>query len=230
MLEQGKHRRTIRSYVRREGRITRAQERALKEWWPRFGLVPDDETLAFEKIFGRRAPVILEIGFGNGTSLLESAELNPELNFLGVEVHRPGVGRLLRELAARDMRHIRVVAADAREVLARNIADASLAAVHVFFPDPWPKKRHRKRRLVQPDFAALVARRLERGGLFHSATDQPDYADHMLSVLSAEPLLENAAGVGRYADRPRARPLTKFEQRGRRLGNEVRDLLFRRID
>lgn len=229
MIELAEHRRTIRSYVRREGRITRAQERALKELWPRYGLDLPGGTLEFNQIFGRRAPVVLEIGFGNGASLIERAELNPAQNFLGVEVHRPGVGRLLRELAARSFGHVRIVVADAREVLAQNIADASLTAVHVLFPDPWPKKRHHKRRLVQPEFAALIARRLEIGGTFHLATDHPDYAEHMLSVLSAEPLLENVAGAGRYADRPPWRPLTKFERRGRRLGNEVRDLLFRRV-
>lgn len=227
MPEVSKPRRPIRSYVRREGRMTDAQRRAMVELWPRYGVEPGDGALDFAAVFGRDAPVVLEIGFGNGETLAALAAANPQTNYFGIEVHRPGVGGLLRRLAAADISNVRVMVADAKEILARQVPDASLAAVHLFFPDPWPKQRHHKRRLVQADFVALVGRKLMPGAAFHLATDWCDYAHHMMAVLSASDVLENVAGAGRFAERG-DRPPTKFERRGARLGHGVWDLLFRR--
>lgn len=223
-----KPRRPIRSFVRREGRITPAQARALEELWPRYGVAADDTPLDFPALFGRRAPVHVEIGFGNGAALADMAAAHPENNYLGIEVHRPGVGTLLRRLAADGLSNVRIISADATEVLARQIPDDSLSAVYLFFPDPWPKQRHHKRRLVQPDFTALARRKLKIGGTLHLATDWADYAEQMLAVLTNAEGLENVAGAGNYAPRPPARCLTRFEQRGQRLGHEVRDLVFQR--
>src|SRR3989304_3879032 len=194
MSEIARPLRSIRSFVRRESRITPAQTRALKQLWPRYGIVEGATALDLSTVFGRSAPVILEIGFGNGEALAATAAAHPENNYLGIEVHRPGAGSLLRRLEAQDLHNVRVMLSDATEILAQRIADASLSAVHLFFPDPWPKKRHHKRRLVQPDFAALVARKLEPGGYFHLATDWPEYAEHMTLVLS------QAAGLAAVSD------------------------------
>ena len=221
-------RRPIRSFVRREGRITKAQERALTELWPRYGVDAGDAPLDFRALFGRAAPVHVEIGFGNGDVLAAMAARHPEYDYLGIEVHRPGIGALLRRLEAAGLGNARVMRADAKEVLARNIPDAALSAVYIFFPDPWPKKRHHKRRLIQPEFAELVRRKLQPGGMLHLATDWRDYAEQMLDVLSQTPGFENTAAAGAFAPRPEERPLTKFEQRGKRLGHEVYDLSFRR--
>ncbi len=227
MAEASLARRPIRSFVRREGRMTDAQRRAMVELWPRYGVEPGDGILDLPGLFGRGAPVVLEIGFGNGETLAALAVANPQINCLGIEVHRPGVGSLLRRLAAADISNVRVMVADAKDVLAHRLADGSLAAVHLFFPDPWPKKRHHKRRLVQADFVALVGCKLGPGGVFHLATDWPDYAHQMMAVLSASDALENVAGTGRFAERG-DRPPTKFERRGARLGHGVWDLVFRR--
>lgn len=218
--------RGVRSYVLRQGRITSAQQRALATLLPKYGLDPNCGLFDFAAIFGREARRTLEIGFGNGAALLALARARPGEDFLGIEVHRPGVGRLLLALEAEAIGNVRVICADAREVLAANIPDASLDAVLVYFPDPWPKKRHHKRRLVQPDFAALVARKLKPGGRLALATDWPDYAAHMLAVLESCAQLRNLAGG--YAPRPPERPLTRFERRGLGLGQPVRDLLFER--
>ncbi len=219
-------RRPIRSFVRREGRMTPAQRRALEELWPRYGLDASDAPFDFTRIFGRRAPIVLEIGFGDGEALAATATAHPENDYLGIEVHRPGVGALLRRLAEQNLANVRVVVADAKEVLTARIPDGSLAAVHLFFPDPWPKQRHHKRRLVQPDFAALLARKLAPGGYFHVATDWQDYAGHVAAVLAHTP--------GMIADMTRAdaftRPPTRFERRGHRLGHAVRDLVYRRSE
>ncbi len=220
--------RPIRSFVRREGRITPSQKRALHELWPRYGIEPGDTPLNFSEVFERRAPVILEIGFGNGDSLCAMAMAEPQKNFLGIEVHRPGVGKLLHSLAASQANNVRVVIDDAKDVLAARIPESSLAAVQLFFPDPWPKTRHRKRRLLQPDFVELVRTKLEPGGQFYLATDVCDYAEQMLAVLTAAPGFENLAAGGSFAPRPDFRPLTKFERRGQRLGHSVWDLIFRR--
>ncbi len=222
------HPRGVRSYVRRQGRMTPGQQRAFAELMPRYGVVLGDVPLDLTQLFGRRAPVTLEIGFGMGDTLLEMAAAAPERDFLGVEVHRPGIGRLLAGLEARSLGNVRVIEGDAVQVLERMLGDGVLERVLLLFPDPWPKKRHHKRRLLQAAFVELAARRLVEGGLFHAATDWAPYAEQMREVLEASPSLENCAGPGTYAPRPAYRPLTKFERRGVALGHAVFDLLYRR--
>ena len=222
----------IRSYVLRAGRVGSGQARALAELGPQFMLPYQSTVLDLDAAFGRAAansnpaPLILEIGFGMGEGLAEIAAVHPENDYLGVEVHTPGVGALLKQLGERGLTNVRVIQHDAVEVLTRMLAPASLAGIHIFFPDPWHKKRHHKRRLIQPPLVSLLASRLQAGGYIHLATDWQDYAEQMLAVLSAEPALQNTAGD--YAPRPDTRPLTKFEQRGLRLGHGVWDLVFRR--
>lgn len=220
--------RPIRSFVRRESRMTASQKHALKELWPRYGVGTGAGPLDFDAVFGRQAPVILEIGFGNGDALRASAMVNPQNNYLGIEVHRPGIGTLLRQLEASGIENVRVMHADAAEVLMTAIPDDSLTAVCLFFPDPWPKKRHHKRRLVQPEFAVLVRRKLKPGGYFHLATDWEEYAVHMRAVLSQTPGLVEVTGQERFSSLSHGRPLTKFEMRGRHLGHGVQDLVFER--
>jgi tRNA (guanine-N7-)-methyltransferase len=221
-------RRRIRSYVLRAGRMTDGQQRALQQGWPRWGLEYGEGTLDFDAAFGRAGPRILEIGFGMGLSLLEMARDAPATNFIGVEVHNPGVGKLLHGMQERGVDNIRIYCHDAVEVLRDCIPDDSLDAVHIYFPDPWHKKRHHKRRLVQPAFVALVAGKLKPGGILHLATDWENYAEQMMAVLTAAPGLSNTCGDGRFAPRPEYRPLTKFELRGERLGHGVWDLIFTR--
>jgi tRNA (guanine-N7-)-methyltransferase len=228
MPEEQAPRRAIRSFVRREGRITEAQKRALEELLPRYGVAPGEAPLDFVALFGRDAPVHVEIGFGNGEALAAMASAHPENNYLGIEVHRPGVGALLRRLEAEGLANVRVASTDAKELLARRIAEGSLSAVYIFFPDPWHKQRHHKRRLVQAEFVALLARKLKPGGLLHLATDWEDYAQHMLAVLAGTAAFENTAEPGSFTPRPESRTLTRFERRGHRLGHGVRDLVFRR--
>jgi tRNA (guanine-N7-)-methyltransferase len=220
--------RKIRSFVRREGRITTAQQRALKELWPRFGI--DSHTMIdLPALFGRDAPVTLEIGFGNGDTLLAMAQASPETDFIGIEVHRPGLGRLLLALEEQQISNVRVMRDDAVEILQRCLPDHCLQRVLLFFPDPWHKKRHHKRRIVQPGFVELLARKLQQGGILHMATDWENYAQHMLEVVSASSAFRNCAGPGQYSEKPEYRPITKFELRGRRLGHGVWDLLFERV-
>ena len=219
----------IRSFVRRAGRLTDAQANAVTQHWRTFGLSPDG-LLDFDAVFGRRAPRFLEIGFGMGDALLELAAANPGHDYVGVEVHEPGIGRLLRGLSDQQLNNVRVIRGDAADIVRKHIADASLAGVLVFFPDPWPKKRHHKRRLIQSGFTQLLADKLECGGQLHLATDWDDYACQMLSVLGAQPQLCNLAGNGCFARRPDSRPMTKFEIRGVRLGHGIWDLLFERAD
>jgi tRNA (guanine-N7-)-methyltransferase len=216
----------IRSYVLRQGRMSPAQRRALDALGARHAIPFAKERLDARQVFGRVAPLVLEIGSGMGETTAAIAAADPATDFIAIEVHGPGVGSLLRRIEAGDLANLRVIRHDAVEVLEHMIADASLAGIHLFFPDPWPKKRHHKRRLVQPAFAALAARKLAPGGTLHAATDWQDYAEQMLAVLSAEPLLENTAAG--FAPRPALRPLTKFEARGVKLGHEVRDLVLRR--
>ncbi|MBK1702225.1 tRNA (guanosine(46)-N7)-methyltransferase TrmB [Thiococcus pfennigii] len=221
--------RPVRSFVLREGRLTAAQERAFATLWPRFGIDwQPGRPLDLPAAFGNDRPVVLEIGFGNGESLATMAEQAPGRNFLGIEVHRPGVGHLLLEIERRGLTNLRLLRHDAVEVLARGLAPASLAGVQLFFPDPWPKTRHHKRRILTPAFVERLARVIAPGGTLHCATDWEPYAEQMLEILSASEPFENTAGPGRYAERPPTRPLTRFEQRGQRLGHPVRDLIFRR--
>jgi tRNA (guanine-N7-)-methyltransferase len=203
-----------------------AQQRAIDTLLPRLGIPYRASPLDFTACFGRSAPVVLEIGFGMGDTTAQIALAQPEVDFIGVEVHAPGVGSLLRRLDEAGMTNVRVIQHDAVEVVRDMIAPATLSGVHVFFPDPWPKKRHHKRRLLQAPFVALLASRLAPGGYLHVATDWEEYAEQILAVLTAEPLLSNT-GEG-FAPRPAHRPLTKFEQRGLKLGHGVRDLVFRR--
>ena len=219
-------RRPIRSFVRRQGRITDAQQRALADLLPQFGLAYAPRRLNLREAFGRDAPVVLEIGFGMGETTARIAAEHPETAFLAIEVHAPGVGSLLNRIRDQALTNVRIVQHDAVEVVRDMLAPDSLAGIHVFFPDPWPKKRHHKRRLLQPAFVGELARRLAPGGYLHVATDWQDYAEQALQVLRAEPLLENTAPD--FAPRPHHRPLTKFEHRGLKLGHPVRDLVFRR--
>ena len=218
------HRR-IRSFVRREGRLTTGQRRALEHLWPLYGIEGEDR-LDLDGVFGHQAPRTLEIGFGNGASLAQMAEDAPELDFLGIEVHRPGIGHLLQEVEARGLRNVRVMNRDAVEVLERQIPAASLDRVLLFFPDPWHKKKHHKRRILQPRFIDLLARALRPGGRFHMATDWQDYAEHMLAEMDQAGDFRNVAGPGQYAAKPTYRPTTKFERRGQRLGHGVWDLIY----
>jgi tRNA (guanine-N7-)-methyltransferase len=220
--------RVIRSYVRREGRITAAQQRALQDLWPRYGLEAD-APLDLAAIFGRSAPCTLEIGFGNGDALLTMAEQQPGCDFIGIEVHRPGVGRLLQQLQERQPGNVRVMREDAVQILKNCLPDNSLDRLLLFFPDPWHKKRHHKRRIVQAGFIELLARKIRPGGYLHMATDWEDYARHMLAVLGQSTAFRNTATDGEYAPRPDYRPVTKFEQRGQRLGHGVWDLVYERI-
>jgi tRNA (guanine-N7-)-methyltransferase len=224
MTEAG--RRSIRSYVLRQGRTTAAQARAVAALMPRWGIAFSPAALDLDAAFGRRAPKVLEIGFGMGETTALIAAANPQTDYLGVEVHGPGVGALLRRIETQGLRNVRVIQHDAVEVVEQMIAPAALDGVHVFFPDPWPKKRHHKRRLLQPEFVRLLASRMKPGAYLHAATDWEDYAVQILEVLSAEPLLENTA-TG-FAPRPVWRPETKFEARGARLGHGTWDLVFRR--
>jgi tRNA (guanine-N7-)-methyltransferase len=217
----------IRSYVLRQGRFSRGQQRAYETLLPRLGIAYRPEPLDFAQTFGRAAPVVAEIGFGMGETTARIAAENPGSDYLAIEVHTPGVGSLLKQMEAGGITNVRIVQHDAVEVLRDMVPAASLAAIHLFFPDPWPKKRHHKRRLLQSEFAALAASRLVRGGLLHVATDWQDYAEHVLAVLSATQGLRNTADG--FAPRPAWRPETKFERRGLELGHGVWDLLFTRI-
>ena len=222
--------RAIRSYVIRTGRITPGQQRALGQHWPRFGVEFEPRVLELTQLFGRVAGRTLEIGFGNGEHLLQRALAQPEQDFIGVEVHRPGIGHLLLAAAQSDVANLRVIAHDAVEVLEQQIAPASLNEVQLLFPDPWPKKRHHKRRIVQHEFVALGASRLTTGGRLHLATDWEPYAEEMLLVLNGCSLLANCADAGGFidVDAVLARSATRFQLRGERLGHRVRELLFRR--
>ncbi|MGB8636420.1 MAG: tRNA (guanosine(46)-N7)-methyltransferase TrmB [Rhodanobacteraceae bacterium] len=219
-------RRPVRSYVLREGRITPAQQRAFDAHWSRYGVDFAGEARDLDGLFGRSAPHVLEIGFGNGEALAWAAQHYPDRDHIGIEVHRPGVGRLMNALAAADVGNARIYRHDAVEVIEQEIPPASLDEVRIWFPDPWPKKRHHKRRLVQPAFVDLLARRMRPGGLLHLATDWQEYAEHMLDVMQAAPGWCNRAGAGNYSERPEWRIQTHFERRGLRLGHCVRDLLY----
>lgn len=216
----------IRSFVLRQGRVSNAQQRFHDEGMPRWGIPYAASTIDFKRVFGRTAPVILEIGCGMGETTAAIAAAQPQNDFIGIEVHTPGVGSLLKEIATRELDNLRVIQHDAVEVVRDMIPHGSLAGIHIFFPDPWPKKRHHKRRLIQAGFVRQLALRLAAGGYIHCATDWKEYAQQMLDKLTAEPLLRNTADG--FAQRPDYRPRTKFEARGLRLGHGVWDVIFRR--
>jgi tRNA (guanine-N7-)-methyltransferase len=222
-------RRAIRSFVVRGGRLTESQQRALQEQWPRYGIGHGQEPLDLGQVFGNPAPCTLEIGFGNGDNLLALAAAHRDENFIGVEVHPPGVGHLLRQAAVAELGNLRVIQHDAVEVLASQIAPASLQSILVLFPDPWHKKRHHKRRLINPEFAALAASRLRVGGTLQLATDWTPYAEAMLEVLNPAPGLRNRSADGAFVPRNPGRTLTRFERRGERLGHAVHDLCYERV-
>lgn len=225
----GKYIRTIRSFVKREGRLTKGQAGAIERQWPTLGLDYHAQPLELSELFGRTAPVVFEIGFGMGKSLVTMAQQEPTADFIGVEVHRPGVGACLLEAEEQQVTNLRVIEHDAVEVLRDMIPDGSLARVQIYFPDPWHKKRHHKRRIIQPEFVRLLSTKLQVGGKLHLATDWENYAEHMLEVLTGEALLGNLSPTQDYVPRPDFRPLTKFEQRGQRLGHGVWDLMFERL-
>lgn len=227
--DPAKHR-PVRSFVLRQGRLTLGQQRALDTLLERYGIAASDVPLDLDAAFSRHAPRTLEIGFGNGAALAAMAAAHPERDYLGIEVHRPGVGALLLTLEKQGLENVRVICADAVEVLRTAIPDQSLAAVHVYFPDPWQKLRHHKRRLIQQSFVELIARKLHAGAYLHMATDWEDYAQHMLQVLELAPGFRNSVGAGQFSPRPAERPLTRFEQRGHRLGHQVWDLIYTRTD
>jgi tRNA (guanine-N7-)-methyltransferase len=220
-------RRPVRSFVRRAGRLTDGQKRALEQLWPCYGVEPKGADLAPASLFGNDRPVILEIGFGDGAATWRMAQANPELNFLGVEVHRPGIGRLLLALEREGLDNVRVACGDAVEYLRDVVRPHTLDGVCIFFPDPWPKKRHHKRRLIQPDFVALLAARMKPGAVLHLATDWQPYAEHMKEVLERSTLFDDLSGTGMGDSQAARRPRTKYERRGERLGHPVIDLVYR---
>jgi tRNA (guanine-N7-)-methyltransferase len=219
---------SIRSFVIRSGRMTEGQRAALKTLWPKFGLSLYDGAINYQALFNNNNPVVIEIGFGMGDSLIEMAETHRDTNFIGIEVHPPGVGRLINEADERNLSNIKVFCADANDVLEDCINDASLSRVQLYFPDPWHKKKHHKRRIVQPEFIDKIRRKLEVGGVFHMATDWEPYAEHMMENMAEEHGFTNVAGANLFSPRPDYRPITKFEKRGERLGHGVWDLLFQK--
>lgn len=224
MTDQEIHHRPIRSFVKREGKLTSGQQNSIDLLWPSHGVDLTKDLLDLDTLFGRSVPTVLEIGFGNGLSLADMAEEHPDLNFFGIEVHKPGVGSLLVQVKQRNLENIRVSHDDAVQVLDQQIPDGSLHRVQIFFPDPWHKKRHHKRRLIQTAFVEMLIEKLESKGRIHVATDWENYAEHILEVLSANPNLVNTATD--YAPKPDYRPNTKYEARGIRLGHGVWDLVF----
>ena len=223
-----RYERAVRSYVLRAGRVTEGQKRALQDLWPIWGIEPESGLLDFRDLFGNDRPVVLEIGFGNGEATWRMAQASPEENFLGVEVHKPGVGRLLLKIEEHGLDNVRIACEDAVALLRDRVPDSSLAGVRIYFPDPWPKKRHHKRRIVQAPFVELLAGKLAPGGILHLATDWAPYAEHMLEVMQRSEGFENLSPDGTYCEKPDWRPPTKYERRGERLGHEVADLVFRR--
>ena len=222
--------RQIRSFVRRDSRLTKGQAEALATLWSRYGIELGDQPMKMAQLFGQDTPVTLEIGFGNGDSLAEMAAAQPDHGFLGIEVHRPGIGHILQRAEQLALPNLRILREDAIEVLYRMIPEASLSRVQLFFPDPWHKRRHHKRRIVSPAFLQLIARRLQPGGYFHMATDWENYARAALTLLEQSPDFVNTSADGGFVPRPSSRPITKFERRGHRLNHGVWDLIFHTTD
>ena len=229
LMPNGKTMRKVRSFVRREGRLTKGQEGAMQECWPTMGIDFQESLLDLPALFGNSNPITLEIGFGMGASLVEMAKNAPEKNFIGIEVHSPGVGACLMAARDADVTNLRVICHDAVEVFAKMLPEQSLDRVQLFFPDPWHKKRHHKRRIVQAEFAQMLRSKLAIGGIFHMATDWENYAEHMVEVMNAAKGYKNTAIGSDYIARPKDRPLTKFEARGHRLGHGVWDMKYQRI-
>ena len=221
--------RKVQSFVKREGRLTKGQALAIEKFWEDLGLDFQEQPYDLNQVFKREAPVVLEIGFGMGKSLIEMAAAEPDKNFIGIEVHTPGVGACLADIDDQQLTNVRLFEYDAVEILKKSIADNSLSRVQLYFPDPWHKKRHHKRRILQPEFAQLVRSKLKVGGVFHMATDWENYAKHMLEVMSVQEGYNNTSETNDYVPRPDFRPLTKFEQRGHRLGHGVWDLIFEKV-
>ncbi len=228
--QEGKYIRKVRSFVKREGRLTKAQARALELHWDEMGLNHQDGMIETNTLFGNANPVVLEIGFGMGKSLVEMAKNTPELNFIGIEVHKPGVGACIALAKEQGVANLKVYEHDAIEILADCIANESLTTVQLFFPDPWHKKKHHKRRIVQPEFVETIRQKLKIGGVFHMATDWENYAECMLEDMQSAPGYKNLSETNDYVPRPDSRPLTKFENRGQRLGHGVWDLQFERVE
>jgi len=228
-MNKSNHHRTVRSFVRRQGRVSDSRRSVLKTLWPKYGITVSDDFFDFAAIFGRIAPVVMEIGFGMGHALIEMAQQNPQINYMGVEVHKPGIAALLAELEELNIQNVRVLEADAQQILMHHISDNSLAAILIYFPDPWPKKRHHKRRLIQHRFVNLLCTKLSAKGYIHFATDWQEYAEQALEIFTHTSELKNRSALGTYMERPRARPLTKFEKRGQQLGHQIYDLIFEKI-
>ncbi|MFY7697417.1 MAG: tRNA (guanosine(46)-N7)-methyltransferase TrmB [Legionella sp.] len=220
--------RTIKSFVLRAGRVSNRQQQALDHWLNDYILHPKDHPCSLTELFGREADTIAEIGFGMGQSFLSMAQMHPEKNFLGIEVHRAGIGSLVADLHDHDVKNVRIAPFDAVELFEKHLFDDCLSGVQLFFPDPWPKKKHHKRRIIQTSFVKTLVKKIRVGGFLHCATDWQEYAEHILAVLSSEPNLKNQQKEGGYVVRPESRPLTKFEQRGHKLGHGVWDLIFTR--
>ncbi len=224
--------RPVRSFVRREGRATAAQKQAMESLWPVYGFEPGsgaDAPLKFQTLFARDAPIVLEIGYGDGEALVDSAVREPETDFIGAEIYTPGIGHCLIRIKQQVLSNVRLCQSDAIELLNRNIPDAVLSEIRLYFPDPWPKKKHHKRRIVNEAFTRLISRKLKPGGRIHFATDWAPYAEWAMDVFEACPTLENVAGVRQFTSRPASRTLTKFERRGQRLGQASQDLIYRTI-
>ncbi len=226
---QQERKRTVRSFVRRAGRLTPSQERALRELWPGFGIAFSQEVLGLDSLFGRKAPKVLEIGFGNGETLVEQAGANPDLDFIGIEVHEPGVGHCMLHAETAGISNLRIIRHDAIEVMRYQIPDGSLSRINLYFPDPWPKKRHHKRRILQLAFLELAAQKIEAGGTLHTATDWQNYAEQIDALIGSQEHFRLSEKRVHSGDDPLDRPTTKFEQRGRRLGHRIWDWRLARI-
>lgn len=227
--DDASRRRPVRSYVLRAGRLTEGQKRALDELWPLFAVPAGRQMLQFGELFGNDQPVILEVGFGNGDATWQMAAARPDQNFLGVEVHKPGVGHLLLKLEEHRLGNVRIACEDAVELLEKRIPDRSLESIRIYFPDPWPKKRHHKRRIIQDSFVRLMATKMKQGGILHLATDWEPYAEYMLDVMQASQDFVNLSPTGGASPQPEWRPSTKYEKRGERLGHRVFDLVYERL-
>jgi len=228
-MTEVKYLRKIQSFVKRSGRLSKAQSTGLNELWGDYGVNINEKILNFDELFLNKNDITLEVGFGNGDSLLEMAIQQPDQNFLGIEVYEAGVGRLINEASKNNLSNLKIIKEDAVEILTNNISDNSLSCFQLFFPDPWHKKKHHKRRIVQASFLDLLSKKLKNNGIAHIATDWENYAEHIMDTLESHPHFKNCAGDHIYSERPKNRPLTKFENRGQKLGHGVWDIIFKNI-